>query len=105
MMTVDDALDIDAVLQCIYGVLRLICRGKSSQPPPRIRPQNSTWEVPRPRDGANACARCIEGLLMMTVDDALAIDAVLQCIYGVVRLICRAIRHKAYGLFNLLLLL
>ena len=42
---------------------------------------------------------------MMTVDDALAIDAVLQCIYGVVRLICRAIRHKAYGLFNLLLLL
>ena len=32
MMTVDDALAIDAVLQCIYGVLRLICRGKSSQP-------------------------------------------------------------------------
>jgi len=89
MMAVDDALAIDAVLQCIYGVLRLICRGKSSQPPHRIRPQYHTLAAPRPPGSANACARCIEGLLMMTVDDALAIDAVLQCIYGVLRLICR----------------
>ena len=32
---------------------------------------------------------------MITVDDALAIDAVFQCIYGVHRLICRGIRHAA----------
>ena len=98
MMTVDDALAIDAVLQCIYGVLRLICRGKSSQPPIRIRPQYHTLAAPRPRDGANTCARCIEGLLLITVDDALAIDAVFQCIYGVHRLICRGIRHAASAL-------
>ena len=29
MMTVDDALAIDAALQCIYGVHRLICRAKA----------------------------------------------------------------------------
>ena len=89
MMTIDDALAIDAVLQCIYGVVRLICRGKSSQPLRRFRPQYHTLAAPRPPGSANACARCTEGLLMMTVDDALAIDAEFSCIYGAVRLICR----------------
>jgi len=98
MITVDDALAIDAVFQCIYGVHGLICRGKSSEPLPRIRPQNHSRAAPRPRDGANTCARCIEGLLLITVDDALAIDAVFQCIYGVHRLICRGIRHAASAL-------
>ena len=61
MMTVDDALAIDALaidalLQCIYGVLGLICRGKSSEPLPRFRPQYHTLASPQPPGSPNACA-------------------------------------------------
>ena len=40
------------ILWSIYGAHRSISEGKSSQPPPRIRPQNSTWVVPWPPDCA-----------------------------------------------------
>ena len=46
MTSIEDAVPIDAALQCVYGAHRSISVGKSSQPPPRIRPQNSTWVEP-----------------------------------------------------------
>jgi len=83
MMSSQDAAPIDALSQRIHHVLRSNYASKTTDLPPRRRPQHSTLETRGLSNSDNAHARCVEGLHMMSSQDAAPIDALSQRIHHV----------------------
>ena len=79
MMSVEDAAPYDSLFRCIHHVRWSISACGISDPPPRRRPQNSTFATPGLPNRANTHARCHEGLLMMCVEDAAPFDSLFRC--------------------------
>ena len=85
MMSSQDAAPFDALFQRIHHRRGSIYASKTTDLPPRRRPQHSTLETRGLSNNANAQARCVEGLHMMSSEDAAPFDALSQRNYHVRR--------------------
>ena len=78
MMSSEDAEPFEALSQRNHHVRGSNYGSKTTDLPPRRRPQHSTLETRGLSNSDNAHARCVEGLYMMSSEDAEPFDALSQ---------------------------
>ena len=78
MMSSEDAEPFEALSQRNHHVRGSNYGSKTTDLPPRRRPQHSTLETRGLSNSDNAHARCVEGLHMMSSEDAAPFDALSQ---------------------------